>query len=235
MGFITAAAIKRRSVTLLAAAIILVAGVFTYNSLRVELFPEIDFPLVVVTTSYPSADPEGVVPGRYRPHRVRHCGHPRTGDPPVHQFRGQLHHSGHLRIRHGHGQRGEQHRVRHQCSFLPRRRRRPRGWALQPGPDTRHPVRRPVRPGAGSRRPSGRVPDTAPPGRNRWRAAGPRLRGDSTQGRRFRRPERPGSSGADPGPGIRGPGRQQPFRPLRPGVRSRKGPPRPLRPRAHLR
>ena len=61
MGFITAAAIKRRSVTLLAAAIILVAGVFTYNSLRVELFPEIDFPLVVVTTSYPSADPEGVV------------------------------------------------------------------------------------------------------------------------------------------------------------------------------
>ena len=61
MGFITAAAIKRRSVTLLAVAIVLVAGVFTYNSLRVELFPEIDFPLVVVTTSYPSADPEGVV------------------------------------------------------------------------------------------------------------------------------------------------------------------------------
>ena len=61
MGFITAAAIKRRSVTILAVAIVLVAGVFTYNSLRVELFPEIDFPLVVVTTSYPSADPEGVV------------------------------------------------------------------------------------------------------------------------------------------------------------------------------
>ena len=61
MGFITAAAIKRRSVTILAAVIILVAGVFTYNSLRVELFPDIDFPLVVVTTSYPSADPEGVV------------------------------------------------------------------------------------------------------------------------------------------------------------------------------
>ena len=61
MRFITAAAIKRRSVTLLAAAIVLIAGVFTYNSLRVELFPEIDFPLVVVTASYPSADPEGVV------------------------------------------------------------------------------------------------------------------------------------------------------------------------------
>ncbi len=61
MRFITAAAIKRRSVTLLAAIIVLIAGVFTYNSLRVELFPEIDFPLVVVTASYPSADPEGVV------------------------------------------------------------------------------------------------------------------------------------------------------------------------------
>ena len=61
MRFITAAAIKRRSVTLLAAAIVLIAGIFTYNSLRVELFPEIDFPLVVVTASYPSADPEGVV------------------------------------------------------------------------------------------------------------------------------------------------------------------------------
>ena len=61
MGFITAAAIKRRSVTLLAVVIVLVAGVFTYNSLRVELFPEIDFPLVVVATSYPSAGPEGVV------------------------------------------------------------------------------------------------------------------------------------------------------------------------------
>ncbi len=61
MRFITAAAIKRRSVTLLAAVIVLIAGVFTYNSLRVELFPEIDFPLVVVTASYPSADPEGVV------------------------------------------------------------------------------------------------------------------------------------------------------------------------------
>ncbi len=61
MRFITAAAIKRRSVTLLAAAIVLIAGVFTYNSLRVELFPEIDFPLVVVATTYPSADAEGVV------------------------------------------------------------------------------------------------------------------------------------------------------------------------------
>ena len=61
MRFITAAAIRRRTVTLLAVIILLAGGVFAYNSLQVELFPEIEFPLVVVTTSYPSSDPEGVV------------------------------------------------------------------------------------------------------------------------------------------------------------------------------
>ena len=61
MRFITAAAISRRTVTLLAVIILLAGGVFAYNSLQVELFPEIEFPLVVVTTSYPSVDPEGVV------------------------------------------------------------------------------------------------------------------------------------------------------------------------------
>ena len=61
MHYITAAAIRRRTVTLLAVIILLAGGVFAYNSLQVELFPEIEFPLVVVTTSYPSVDPEGVV------------------------------------------------------------------------------------------------------------------------------------------------------------------------------
>ena len=61
MRFITAAAIRRRTVTLLAVVLLLAGGVYAYNSLQVELFPEIEFPLVVVTTSYPSADPEGVV------------------------------------------------------------------------------------------------------------------------------------------------------------------------------
>ena len=61
MRFITAAAIRRRTVTILAVFILLAGGVFAYNSLQVELFPEIEFPLVVVTTAYPSADPQGVV------------------------------------------------------------------------------------------------------------------------------------------------------------------------------
>ena len=46
---------------MLAVFLLLAGGVFAYNSLQVELFPEIEFPLVVVTTSYPSADPEAVV------------------------------------------------------------------------------------------------------------------------------------------------------------------------------
>lgn len=61
MRFITAAAIRRRTVTLLAVIILLAGGVFAYNSLQVELFPEIEFPLVTVITSYQGADPQGVV------------------------------------------------------------------------------------------------------------------------------------------------------------------------------
>lgn len=61
MRFITNTAIRNRSVTLLATIILLTAGVIAYRSLRVELFPEIEFPLVTVTTSYPSANPEAVV------------------------------------------------------------------------------------------------------------------------------------------------------------------------------
>ena len=61
MRFLTAAAIKRRTVTLLAVVLVLAGGVFAYNSLKVGLFPEIEFPLVAITASYPAVDPEGIV------------------------------------------------------------------------------------------------------------------------------------------------------------------------------
>ena len=61
MQFITGTAINKRTVTVLAVFIVLIAGVTAYNSLRVELFPEVEFPLVTVTTSYPGADPDAVV------------------------------------------------------------------------------------------------------------------------------------------------------------------------------
>ena len=61
MTFLTGIAVRNRTVTVLAIILVLTAGVTAYNSLRVELFPEIEFPLVTVTTSYPSANPDAVV------------------------------------------------------------------------------------------------------------------------------------------------------------------------------
>ena len=60
MDWITKTALNRRSVTVLAIVLVLAAGIFTYRTLPVELFPEIEFPLVTVTTFYPSANPEAV-------------------------------------------------------------------------------------------------------------------------------------------------------------------------------
>ncbi len=60
MDWITKLALNRRSVTTLAIVLVLAAGIFTYRTLPVELFPEIEFPLITVTTFYPSANPEAV-------------------------------------------------------------------------------------------------------------------------------------------------------------------------------
>ena len=61
MSFITDWALRRRTVTILAAMLALAAGIFTYQTISVELFPEVEFPLVTVSTFYPSANPEAVV------------------------------------------------------------------------------------------------------------------------------------------------------------------------------
>ena len=61
MSFLTGLALRRRSVTILVAVMVLAGGVLTYRSLPVELFPEIAFPLVTVSTFYPSANPDAVV------------------------------------------------------------------------------------------------------------------------------------------------------------------------------
>ncbi|MDE2859980.1 MAG: efflux RND transporter permease subunit [Chloroflexota bacterium] len=60
MHLITGMAISRRSVTLLAIIILLISGVTAYNTLRVDLFPEIEFPLVAITAEYPGANPDAV-------------------------------------------------------------------------------------------------------------------------------------------------------------------------------
>ncbi len=61
MTFITGLAVRNRTVTILAIILVLALGITAYRTLRVELFPEIEFPLVTVSTAYPSANPDAVV------------------------------------------------------------------------------------------------------------------------------------------------------------------------------
>ena len=60
MSLLTRLALSRRPVTVLVIILVLVGGVLTFNNLRRELFPEIEFPNILVITSYPSANPEAV-------------------------------------------------------------------------------------------------------------------------------------------------------------------------------
>ena len=61
MTILTRLALQRRSVTVLIIVLVLLAGLFTYANLERELFPEIEFPNILIGTSYPSGDPETVV------------------------------------------------------------------------------------------------------------------------------------------------------------------------------
>lgn len=61
MTLLTSLALSRRSVTVLLIGLVLLGGTITYRTLRVELFPPIEFPLVTIVTFYPSANPEAVV------------------------------------------------------------------------------------------------------------------------------------------------------------------------------
>ncbi len=56
----TAIALRRPSVAILTIILVLFGGALSYRALQVELFPQIEFPLVTVIASFPSADPEAV-------------------------------------------------------------------------------------------------------------------------------------------------------------------------------
>ena len=60
MSFLTILALRRQSVTILVVLLVLAGGVFTYNQLERELFPEIEFPNIFILTLFPSANPETV-------------------------------------------------------------------------------------------------------------------------------------------------------------------------------
>ncbi|MBM3941928.1 MAG: efflux RND transporter permease subunit [SAR202 cluster bacterium] len=60
MNHLIGLALKRRSVTILIMLLTLTGGVLAYRNLQKELFPEIEFPNITITTVYPSANPEAV-------------------------------------------------------------------------------------------------------------------------------------------------------------------------------
>ncbi len=60
---ITRLALSRPAVVFLATLLVIVAGVLAIFRLKMELFPDIDFPVVTVATSYPGASPDAVLEG----------------------------------------------------------------------------------------------------------------------------------------------------------------------------
>ena len=58
---LTRLALRARILTLAAMFAVLAGGVWTVTQLQVELLPNIDFPLVTVSASYPQADQETVL------------------------------------------------------------------------------------------------------------------------------------------------------------------------------
>lgn len=60
MSFLTSLALRRQSVVILVVLLVLAVGVYTFNQLERELFPEIEFPNIFILTLFPSANPETV-------------------------------------------------------------------------------------------------------------------------------------------------------------------------------
>ena len=63
MGLLTRLALRRRIVTLVALALLMAGGVYSVTQMKIELFPNVDFPLISLITAYPEADPETVLQG----------------------------------------------------------------------------------------------------------------------------------------------------------------------------
>lgn len=55
MSFLSQLAVSKRSVTLLLAIGLFVAGVLAWGSLKQELLPDVSFPIVTVVAPYPGA------------------------------------------------------------------------------------------------------------------------------------------------------------------------------------
>ena len=61
MSFLTGLALRRPAVTVMVIILVMIGGVVSYQGLQRELFPEIEFPNIIIITSYPSGNPDAVV------------------------------------------------------------------------------------------------------------------------------------------------------------------------------
>jgi len=59
-GFLPRLAVERPVLTTMLVVVFVVLGIFSFTSLRTELFPEVDFPVVTIVTAYPGAGPAEV-------------------------------------------------------------------------------------------------------------------------------------------------------------------------------
>ena len=61
MNLLSRMALRGRIITIVATVLVMAGGVFSLTRMQVELFPDIDFPLIVLVTLYPQAGPESVL------------------------------------------------------------------------------------------------------------------------------------------------------------------------------
>ena len=61
MSFLTGLALRRPAVTVMVIILVMIGGVVSYQGLQRERFPEIEFPNIIIITSYPSGNPDAVV------------------------------------------------------------------------------------------------------------------------------------------------------------------------------
>ncbi len=83
MSRLSRVALSKRSVTLLFAAALFIAGVSAWGSLKQELLPDIDFPVITVVTPYPGAGSSDVTEQITKPIENAISGVPAPGDHAV--------------------------------------------------------------------------------------------------------------------------------------------------------
>ena len=110
MSRLTEFAVNKRSVTLCWPAALFIAGISAWGSLKQELLPDIEFPVVTVVAPYPGAGDAGRRrPGR-QADRARHLRRAAARDRPVDL--GQLDRARHRPVRVRHGRQGASPRSR---------------------------------------------------------------------------------------------------------------------------